>query len=136
MAREAIAYAYPWARVWEVGGGCDAMDFLRRRGRFVTAPVPDIVYTDLEMPDMSGQDLLKALRDDSRLKDTPVVVLTGLDDDGQRREAHQNGARRYAIKSGDYNKLRIIMARTIREILGVGPPGSVDTALQRQQNDL
>lgn len=124
LARDAITYAFPSARVWEVCGGCDALDFLRRRGRYITAPVPDIVYTDLEMPDMSGQDLLKALKNDPALRDMPVVVLTGLDDDRQRLKAQRNGARSYALKCPGHRELRITMAQTIREILGVGPSRS------------
>ena len=128
LAREAIAHAFPSACVWEVPGGCDALDFLRRRGRHVTAPVPDIVYTDLQMPDMSGQELLKAVRNDPDLEDMPVVFLTGLSDEDQQRQARRNGAQWYALKSADQNELRSIFARTIQHILGVSPAPVADAA--------
>ena len=118
LAREAIAHVCPSACVWEVASGCDALDFLRRRGRHLAAPRPDMVYTDLEMPDMSGQQLLKTLRSHPDLVNVPVVMLTGLDDEDQRTLAMANGARGYASKSTDHGELRRTMARTLRQVLG------------------
>ncbi|MGM0642290.1 MAG: response regulator [Thermodesulfobacteriota bacterium] len=36
----------------------------------------DLVITDMEMPEMSGLDLLKAVREDDEVKDTPVIMVT------------------------------------------------------------
>ena len=130
LTREAIAHAFPSARVWEVPGGCDALDFLRRRGKYTTAPVTDIVYTDLQMPGMCGQELLKAIRTDPDLENMPVVFLTGLNDEDQQRQAQRNGVQWYALKSADQNELRSTIARTIRHVLGVGPTTVSDAAIQ------
>jgi len=121
LVREAIAHGFPFARIWEVSGGCDALDFLRRRGRYAIAPATDLVYTDLEMPDMSGQELLKAIRSDPDLKNIPVVLLTGVNDDAQRRQAEHNGAEDYILKWSDFRKLRGRLIRTTHRILGVEP---------------
>jgi len=118
LTREAIGHVCPSARVWEVSGGAEALEFLRRRGRHLAAPRADIVYTDLEMPDMSGQELLKAVRSHPDLVNVPVVMLTGLADEAQRTLALANGAGDYAVKSTDHSELRRTMARTIRQVLG------------------
>ena len=124
LAHEAILHVCPAARVWEVGGGCEAMDFLRRHGQHQAAPRPDMVYTDLEMPDMSGQELLKAISSHPDLRHVPVVMLTGVQNAGQRALAVDNGARGYLAKSTDHGELCRAMARTIRELLGpVSKPG-------------
>ncbi|HTV90192.1 MAG TPA: response regulator, partial [Stellaceae bacterium] len=52
------------------GTGAEALDFLR-------GEPPDCIVLDLRLPDMSGFDLLAAIRDDAALADLPVVVFTG-----------------------------------------------------------
>lgn len=118
LLRDAISHVWPSARVLDVGGGCDALDFLRRRGRYTTAPPVDMVFTDLEMPGMSGQELLKALGRDTDLGTMPVVMLTGLSDETQRQQAMLNGARWYGVKPVDHGELCTIVDRSIRSVLG------------------
>lgn len=38
---------------------------------------PDVILTDLGMPRMDGWDLIKAVRGDAGLADTPIAILTG-----------------------------------------------------------
>jgi CheY-like chemotaxis protein len=42
-------------------------------------PVPDLIITDLVMPQTTGWDLLAHLREDSLLRHVPVMVVTGVD---------------------------------------------------------
>jgi len=42
-------------------------------------PRPAVILTDLVMPQTSGRDFLKHVRDDEALKSLPVVILTGAD---------------------------------------------------------
>jgi CheY-like chemotaxis protein len=52
-----------------VYGGQAALDWLHDH-------TPDLVLLDLMMPDISGFDVLAAMRDDTQLGDVPVIVLT------------------------------------------------------------
>jgi len=52
------------------GSGADALAILEERGS-------DCVVLDLRLPDMSGFDILKRMREDARLADIPVIVFTG-----------------------------------------------------------
>jgi chemotaxis family two-component system response regulator Rcp1 len=56
--------------------GEDAMDFFHRRGRFATAPVPDIVLLDLNLPKKHGRQVLDEIKADPILRRIPVIVLT------------------------------------------------------------
>lgn len=60
-------------RLWEAPDGVAALEFLRKRGHEV-----DVMLCDLEMPRMSGLDLLHALRTASGYahSDIPVIMLT------------------------------------------------------------
>lgn len=42
--------------------------------------VPDLIITDLKMPDMSGEELLETLKAHPYYKKTPIVVLSGVND--------------------------------------------------------
>src|SRR5436189_1495676 len=55
--------------------GLEGMDFLLRRNSFETAPIPDLVLLDLNLPIMSGQEILGEMKRNPRLKNMPVVLL-------------------------------------------------------------
>ncbi len=59
-----------------VEDGEEAMDFLRRNGRFENAPKPDIILLDLNMPKKDGRTVLAEIKSDPELKNIPVIVLT------------------------------------------------------------
>jgi len=59
-----------------VGDGVEALEYLRRQGRFADAKPQDIVLLDLNLPRMSGREVLEAMKADSELRRIPVVVLT------------------------------------------------------------
>ena len=56
--------------------GQQALEFLRRGGEYAQAPRPDLVLLDLNMPRMSGHEVLREIKDDDDLKSIPIVVLT------------------------------------------------------------
>jgi len=59
---------------------------------------PDMVVTDIMMPEMSGTDLCRALQEDPRTRGTPVVLLTAKADREMRVEGLELGARDYVTK--------------------------------------
>lgn len=58
----------------------------------------DFLITDWNMPGMSGMDLLKAVRADDALKDTPVLMVTAEAKRDQIIEAAQAGVNGYVVK--------------------------------------
>jgi two-component system cell cycle response regulator len=72
--------------VVEAAGGAAALAVCREQQ-------PDVVLLDVEMPELSGWDVLAAMKSDAGLRDVPVVFLTGRSDtadmvDGLRLGAH------------------------------------------------
>lgn len=59
----------------------------------------DALITDIEMPGMSGLDLLTKVRASARLKELPVILITALVTDQERRRALDLGADAYVVKS-------------------------------------
>ena len=56
--------------------GEEAMAFLRREGEYGTAPCPDLILLDLNLPKKDGREVLAEIKSDERLRQIPVVVLT------------------------------------------------------------
>lgn len=59
-----------------VGDGEKALNFLNRRGEFSSAPVPDLILLDLNLPKKDGRQVLKEIKLDPALRSIPVVILT------------------------------------------------------------
>ncbi len=56
--------------------GVEAIEFLRRQGKFAAAPRPDLVLLDLNLPRRDGREVLAEIKEDPDLRTIPVVVLT------------------------------------------------------------
>lgn len=60
---------------------------------------PDIILLDIIMPMMDGIDVLRAIKNEERLKDIPVIMLTNISEKESVDEGREIGANDYLIKS-------------------------------------
>ncbi len=72
----------------------------------------DLVMTDIEMPQMSGLELTKIIKDDELFHEIPVIIVSARGTEEQRREGLQIGAAAYIVKGefDDQDLLRIVEA--------------------------
>ena len=113
LIRDAISECKVSNTVFECRDGQDALDFLYRRGTYVNAPRPGLVYLDIEMPGLDGQSVLRTIKGDPALRDIPVVMMTGVADERQMAEAAVNGANSYTLKPASAEQfLRTVLAST------------------------
>tara|TARA_R110001592_G_scaffold79857_1_gene238488 strand:+ start:1304 stop:1687 length:384 start_codon:yes stop_codon:yes gene_type:complete len=63
-----------------------------------------LILSDVNMPDMSGLDLLRCIRQDRT--DLPVFMITAYDDEGTYQEAMERGANDYIAKPIDFHALK------------------------------
>jgi len=63
-----------------------------------TTEPPDIILLDLHLPDMDGYEVCRLLRQDSRLQDVPIVIITASDDPALNRLAYEAGAQACVLK--------------------------------------
>ena len=112
LVRDAIAESKVGNRVVEMSNGEDALAYLARV-RSQPEARPGLIYLDLEMPGMGGQEALKRIRAMDEYRQTPVVMMTGVSDEGEMRDAAANGANSYTIKpAGAEQFLRTVLAST------------------------
>ena len=95
MTREAFEAHKLTNRLHVVQDGADAMAFLRREGEYASAPRPDLVLLDLNLPRMDGREVLEAIKTDPSLANIPVVVLT-------TSEAEEDVLRSYSLHANAY----------------------------------
>lgn len=89
--------------------GVAAMDFLRRRGEYSDAPRPDLVLLDLNLPRLSGREVLKQMKDDPHLRRIPVIVLSTSEAQRDVTESYDLHANCYINKPVDFEQfLRVI----------------------------
>ena len=92
MVRKAIAMAgLEVSQVHEASNGREALDLLRRTWI-------DVVFADINMPEMSGLDLVRSMKSDAALAATPVVIVSSERTQARIDEATRSGARGYVKK--------------------------------------
>ena len=91
-------------RVHWVEDGEEALAFLRRQGRHAGAPRPDLVLLDLQLPRISGHEVLAEIKQDPGLKRIPVVIMTSSDDERDIVRAYDRHANCYVTKPVDMDK--------------------------------
>ena len=81
-----------------VRDGREAVDALAASLRGNPSELPDLVILDLNLPKMSGLEVLQWIRADVRLREVPVVILTGSREDSSLIELHRLGVLGYLVK--------------------------------------
>lgn len=92
------------------GDGTSALDYLFGPGGRAQ-PTP-LILLDLNLPDMTGIDILAKLKADDRLRRSPVIVLTTTDDQREIQRSYDLGANVYIIKPLNYDSF----ANAIRQL--------------------
>ncbi|MBF4465137.1 response regulator [Flavobacterium sp. LC2016-12] len=80
--------------------GIEALKILRNPE---LALIPDVILLDINMPRMNGIEFLKVLREDKKLKDLKVFIMTTSSEEMDRSEAEKLGIAGYIIKPLNYN---------------------------------
>ena len=101
---EALHEAKVKNRLWVVEDGVEAIDFLRRQGKYADSPRPDLILLDLNLPRKDGRQVLKEIKADDSLKRIPVVVLTTSKSEEDVLRVYNQHANCYITKPVDFNR--------------------------------
>ena len=59
-----------------VEDGVEAMEFLKRQGKYEKSPRPDLILLDLNLPRKDGREVLEEMKENADFSSIPVIVLT------------------------------------------------------------
>jgi two-component system, chemotaxis family, response regulator Rcp1 len=102
LTREALCEAKVKNRLWVVDDGVEALDFLRRQGKYSDVPRPDLILLDLNLPRKDGRQVLQEIKNDEMLKRIPVVILTTSKSEEDVLRAYNLHANCYITKPVDF----------------------------------
>ena len=114
LTREALSGFKLLNKLHVVDNGVDAIAFLHREGPFASAPRPDLILLDLNLPRMDGREVLREIKADDDLKIIPVVVLTSSDAEEDILKSYNLHASCYITKPVEFDKF-VKVVRSIRE---------------------
>ena len=111
LTKEALKGAEFSNRVSVVRDGCEALEFLRRTGKFANASRPDLILLDINMPRKNGCEVLAEVRSDEDLRLIPIVILTSSEAEDDIRRSYELGANCFVTKPADLDEMvRVVQA--------------------------
>ena len=102
MTREAFEFYKLRNPLHVVSDGEQALKFLRRDGQFADAPRPGMILLDVNLPRLSGLEVLAELKQDPDLMLIPVIMLTTSQADEDILRSYKLHANAYVSKPVDF----------------------------------
>jgi two-component system, chemotaxis family, response regulator Rcp1 len=84
-----------------VNDGQKALEFLRQKRNFATAPRPQLIVLDLRMPRVDGMSVLREIKKDRALSKIPIVIFTASQAAADVTHCYELGANCYLPKPGN-----------------------------------
>jgi two-component system, chemotaxis family, response regulator Rcp1 len=114
LAQEALRDARVRNHLHWVPDGVEALSFLRREAKYLSAPRPDLILLDLNLPRKDGREVLTEIKADDRFRRIPVVILTTSQAHDDIQRAYHLNANCYIAKPVDFDQFTRIM-KTIED---------------------
>jgi two-component system, chemotaxis family, response regulator Rcp1 len=111
LTREALRDAKVRNNLHVAPDGVEALAFLRRQGKHATAPKPDLILLDLNLPKKDGREVLEEVKGDEQLRHIPIVILTTSQAERDIAESYRLRANAYVTKPVDLEQfLKVVQS--------------------------
>jgi len=91
-----------------VKDGEEALDFIFATGKYASNRdvhyLPKVILLDIQMPKVSGIEVLEKLKADPRTSAIPVVILTSSNESPDIKKCYKLGANSYIVKPVNFNE--------------------------------
>ncbi|WP_022851176.1 response regulator [Limisalsivibrio acetivorans] len=101
LTQEAFRESDTPCNITIVRDGNAAIKFLTKKDEYFSAPRPDLILLDLNLPKKDGREVLQEIKEDSDLRRIPVVVLTTSESEDDIRKVYSLHANCYIKKPVD-----------------------------------
>ena len=88
-----------------IQNGQKSLDFLYKKGEYESAPTPDLIILDINLPNISGHSVLEIVKNDPKLKIIPVIMFSTSDAEKDIEESYGLYANSYITKTFNINEL-------------------------------
>lgn len=112
LIREALQSSQIPKLLQMVCDGEEALEYLYHSGRYAAsdqAPRPDLILLDLNMPRLSGKELLARLKADENFRTIPVVAFTTSGRDEDITQCYAMGVNSYVQKPTDFDRFQAVL---------------------------
>jgi two-component system, chemotaxis family, response regulator Rcp1 len=103
LTQEAFRGSGKPVRLHLASDGIEATAFLKREGAHGSAPRPDLILLDLNLPKMDGRQVLALIKKDQSLTTIPTIILTTSDNEADVRISYQLQANCYLRKPAHWD---------------------------------
>jgi CheY-like chemotaxis protein len=115
IIRRAFANSHPKVDLRMVLDGESALSYMERRDRFAPpaeAPMPDLILLDLNLPNLTGREVLERIRTTRALRHVPVVILTTTQAQHEIMECYRLGANCFLTKPAGFPQFVKLLEQT------------------------
>lgn len=109
LVREALKESKIINNLSVVEDGVEAMDFLRKKGKYASSPRPNMILLDLNLPRKNGREVLSEIKSDEKLKRIPVVIMTVSDDEKDIMLTYNSHANCYIKKPLNFDQFNQVV---------------------------
>jgi len=111
LTREALSLGKIVNKLQTVSDGEEALSYLFRRGEFECVTSPDVILLDLNLPKVSGREVLRQIKEDSELSATPVIILSSSEDAADIQATYDLHANCFITKPVQFDEfMRVVQA--------------------------
>ena len=114
LTRQCFGHIAPEITIHRVADGMQAMAFLRNEETHADAPTPDLILLDLNLPVMTGQEVMSEILRDEHLQLLPVIVLTNSQSSDDVLRMYRSRASSYIRKPVDFVEFEKIVRRIVQ----------------------
>lgn len=116
LIEEALAEEHVSCALQVVRDGAKAIDFMDQMDADESRPRPDLVLLDLNLPQVSGEEVLQRIRVSPRCENTKVLIVSSSNERSDRERAMALGATGYFSKPSSLDEFMKLGPR-VRELL-------------------
>jgi two-component system response regulator len=81
--------------------GEEALEYLKRKGKYKNKAHPDLILLDLNLPKLDGREVLSEIKSNEELKRIPVIILTSSTNESDIYKSYDLNANCYITKPVD-----------------------------------
>ncbi len=99
LLKDTVTQNFPNVNFISIKDGAETIPYLKKQGNYADAVTPNLIFMDLNLPKLSGTEVLSAIKSDKSISFIPVIVLTTSQNPADVKACYSLGANGFLVKS-------------------------------------